>query len=187
MYPNKLHKITTLWKFGLNWSSNLQENNERKNDLVAQFVCFQMPIKGFRHEAFNNWVYFFRGSCFSKCFILTTSIFSMLKIVSFIRQNNNAYWFFYYWIPSQFQGRFFTEATKAIASIPSIIGLKCSPVEIYNFLKECPLPRTKCLSALALSKTKHTCLQFYITITCEGPSNYITFAEFHTQESLLSR
>ena len=31
-----------------------------------------------------------------------------------------------------------------------------APVEIYNFLIGCPLPRRKCLGALALSKTKHT-------------------------------
>ena len=40
------HKITNCEHFRLNWSSNLQENNERKNILVAQnFVCFQMPNK----------------------------------------------------------------------------------------------------------------------------------------------
>ena len=28
------HKITSLWKFELNWSSKLRENDERKNTLV---------------------------------------------------------------------------------------------------------------------------------------------------------
>ena len=35
-----------------------------------------------------------------------------------------------------------------------------APVEICNFITGCPLPRRKCLGALALSKTKHTGLQF---------------------------
>ena len=42
------HKITSLWKFGLNWSSKLRENVERKNILVCdEFVCFQIGIKDF--------------------------------------------------------------------------------------------------------------------------------------------
>ena len=46
VYPN-LSILTNLWKFGLNWKSNLQENNERKNTLVSNryFVCFQMHNK----------------------------------------------------------------------------------------------------------------------------------------------
>ena len=40
-----MNKITNLWKFGHNWSSKLQENNERKNILVAQYWCIQMPKK----------------------------------------------------------------------------------------------------------------------------------------------
>ena len=31
-----MHKITSLRKFGLNWSLKLQENDERKNILVIQ-------------------------------------------------------------------------------------------------------------------------------------------------------
>ena len=42
-----MHKITNLCKFGLIWSSNWQETNERDDTLVAlYFVCFQMH-KGF--------------------------------------------------------------------------------------------------------------------------------------------
>ena len=33
-----------------------------------------------------------------------------------------------------------------------------APVQICNFIIGCPLPRRKCLGALALSKTKHTAL-----------------------------
>ena len=38
----------------------------------------------------------------------------------------------------------------------ALVPLKCYTVKIYNFLIGCPLPRRKCLGALALSKTKHT-------------------------------
>ena len=31
-----MHTITNLWKFELNWSSKLRDNNERKNTLVTQ-------------------------------------------------------------------------------------------------------------------------------------------------------
>ena len=41
-----MHKIINLWKFDLNRSSRLQDNNERKNTLVApwsyEVLCFQM-------------------------------------------------------------------------------------------------------------------------------------------------
>ena len=33
-----MHEITNLWTFGLNWSSQLQENNERTKTLAAQ-IC----------------------------------------------------------------------------------------------------------------------------------------------------
>ena len=32
------HKITSLWKFGINWSSKLRENDERKNTRVGR-IC----------------------------------------------------------------------------------------------------------------------------------------------------
>ena len=37
-----MHKITNLWKFELNRSSKLRDNNERKNTLSHEVVCFQM-------------------------------------------------------------------------------------------------------------------------------------------------
>ena len=38
-----MHKITKLWKFELDWSSELRDNNERKKPaLLHQVVCFQM-------------------------------------------------------------------------------------------------------------------------------------------------
>ena len=38
------------------------------------------------------------------------------------------------------------------------------PAENYNCLIECPLPRRKCLGALAPSKSKHTVLGFEQTL-----------------------
>ena len=47
------HKITNLWKFGLNWSSKLRENDERKKPtLLDEFVCFVRGIKDFKLEVF---------------------------------------------------------------------------------------------------------------------------------------
>ena len=41
-----MHKITNLWKFKLNRSTKLRDNNERKNTLIApwspEVACFQM-------------------------------------------------------------------------------------------------------------------------------------------------
>ena len=34
VYPNIMHKITSLWKFGLNWLLKLKENDERKPPLL---------------------------------------------------------------------------------------------------------------------------------------------------------
>ena len=43
VYQNIMHYIVNLSKLELNWSSKLRMNNGRKNALVAQVVCFQMP------------------------------------------------------------------------------------------------------------------------------------------------
>ena len=54
---------------------------------------------------------------------------------------------------------YFTEATKEIASVLPGHCLEYSwnaHVEIYNFTIGCPLPRRKNISAIALSKMKHT-------------------------------
>ena len=39
---NNMHQLTNLYKFGLNWSSKLQENNGRKHPCCTNCVCFQM-------------------------------------------------------------------------------------------------------------------------------------------------
>ena len=61
------------------------------------------------------------------------------------------------------QAWYFTEVTKAIASMPPVIlvPLKSwnAPIETYNFLRGYPLPMRTCLDALARSKTKHAGLQ----------------------------
>ena len=80
-----MHDITNMLKFELNWSSKLQENNEGKTPLSLEVVCFQMldfetsksslrsrnQIHG---KLLLSWkLHYFRGSCFSQCFILSTS------------------------------------------------------------------------------------------------------------------
>ena len=58
---------------------------------------------------------------------------------------------------------------KAIASMPPGRCLCCpwnATVEMNNFLIGCPLPRRKCLGALALSKTKHTYLFWFAVTPC---------------------
>ena len=37
-----MHKITNIWKFKLDWSSKLRDNNERKTPLSHEVVYFQM-------------------------------------------------------------------------------------------------------------------------------------------------
>ena len=37
-----MHKTTNLWKFELNWSSKFGDNNEKKNTLSHEVVCFKM-------------------------------------------------------------------------------------------------------------------------------------------------
>ena len=78
------HKITNLWNFEPNWSSKLQENDERKKTpLLDEFVCFQIGIKEFWLEVFyylseklslSQNLCYFRGSRFSQCFILSTAL-----------------------------------------------------------------------------------------------------------------
>ena len=40
-YPNLMHKTTNLWKFGLNWSSKLQENNGKSIDAQINLCAFR--------------------------------------------------------------------------------------------------------------------------------------------------
>ena len=81
-------------KFILNWSSKLRDNNWRKSAIVAQVDCFQMLYfktskSNYEVSKSNSntiWVrnyfclnsYYFRGSQFSQCFILSTALRCLL-------------------------------------------------------------------------------------------------------------
>ena len=81
-----MHKITNLWKFELNRSSNLRDNNERKKHPCHTKLCaFRWLIS--RPQVLNlrsrnqirgklllsRKLWHFRGSRFSQCFIPSTS------------------------------------------------------------------------------------------------------------------
>ena len=80
-----MHEITNLLKFELNWLSKSRDNNGRKKhpQVSHKVVCFQMldfevsnlnlrsrnQIKG--KLLLSRKLRYFRGSCFSQCFILS--------------------------------------------------------------------------------------------------------------------
>ena len=80
-----MHKITNLWKFELNRSSKLQDNNETKNNPCHTSCVFRWLIS--RPQVLNlrsrnqfrgklllsQKLWHFRGSRFSQCFIPSTS------------------------------------------------------------------------------------------------------------------
>ena len=81
-----MHKISSLWKFKLNWSSKLRDNNERKKHPCHMKLCaFRCLIS--RPQILNmksrnrilgklllsRKLRHFRGSCFSQFYILSTS------------------------------------------------------------------------------------------------------------------
>ena len=81
-----MHKITNLWKFELDWSSELRDNYERKKLTCHTKLCaFRCSISRpqilnlrsrnqIRGELLHSWkLRHFRGSHFSQCFILSTS------------------------------------------------------------------------------------------------------------------
>ena len=47
-----MHEIANLYKFGLNWSSILQKNNEKKKTLLHFFMCFQIHNKRLQLKSF---------------------------------------------------------------------------------------------------------------------------------------
>ena len=80
-----MHK-TNLWKFELNRSSKLRDNYKRKNTLVTRScvlsnACISRPqilnlgSRNHIHEKLllSRKLLHFRGSCFSQCFVLSTS------------------------------------------------------------------------------------------------------------------
>ena len=81
-----MHKITNLWKFELNRSSKLRDNNERKkhpcHTKLCAFRCLisRPQILNLRSRnqirgklLLSQKLCHFRGSRFSQCFILSTS------------------------------------------------------------------------------------------------------------------
>ena len=76
-----MHKITNLWKFELNRSSNLRDMNERKTPLSHDGVCIFGPqVLNLRSRNQIRWklllsrkLWHFRGCRFAQCFIPSTS------------------------------------------------------------------------------------------------------------------
>ena len=76
-----MHKLTNLWKFELNWSKQLRDNNERKNHPCHTKLCaFWCLISNLRSRnqthgklLLSRKLRHFGGSCFSQCFIQSTS------------------------------------------------------------------------------------------------------------------
>ena len=81
-----MHKITTMWKFELNWSSKLRDITERKKhpcnkkSCVLRCLISRPQILNLRSQNQICWklllsqkLCYFRGSRFSKCFIPSTS------------------------------------------------------------------------------------------------------------------
>ena len=77
-----MHKITNLWKFWLNRSLKLQENNDRKITLVAQFECFQMPKK--TYYAWSLLTFDWEITIFSKnSLLLQRELFPTINSIQF--------------------------------------------------------------------------------------------------------
>ena len=84
------HKITNLWKFGLNWSSKLRENDERKNTLVGR-ICV-LSDKNKRLLARSLLLFYWEVTSFSKTGLLqresfptmlvTKSVFKLIFVMS---------------------------------------------------------------------------------------------------------
>ena len=81
-----MHKITNLWKFELNWSSNLRDNNERKKRPCHTKLCAlrwlisRPQVLNLRSRnqiggklLLSQKLLHFRGCRFSQCFIPSTS------------------------------------------------------------------------------------------------------------------
>jgi hypothetical protein len=79
-----MHKITNLWKFELNWSLKLRDNNERKKHpchtklctlrwLTPQVLNPRSPNQICGKLLLSQKLWHLRGSCFSQCCIPSTS------------------------------------------------------------------------------------------------------------------
>ena len=96
---NHSHKITSLWKFGLNWSLKLRENDDRKNTLVGRICLLSDKNKRllarslilFKGEitSFSKTTLLQRESCPSMFYtinsspmLLTESVFKLIFVLS---------------------------------------------------------------------------------------------------------
>ena len=81
-----MHKITNPWKYELNQSSKLRDNNERKkHHCHTKFCAFRCLISRLQilnmrslnqireKKLLSRKLHYFRGSRFSQCYILSTS------------------------------------------------------------------------------------------------------------------
>ena len=103
----KMHRITNLWKFELNWSSKLQDNNEEKKhpghtkcvlldvwfrDLTIFWGLefkFEWKIKSFSKTTIR----YFRESRFSQCFILLYTALHCLLPSKFVHMATIIFFF----------------------------------------------------------------------------------------------
>ena len=86
-----MHTTTNLWKFCLNWSSKLQENNERKKiTLVVYCVWFPMHIKRLWLKSFEWEVTsiskntLLQREPFLTMFILSTALCCLLQVIPLV-------------------------------------------------------------------------------------------------------
>ena len=93
----QVHKITNLWKFDCNWLSQLRDNDERQNTLVTRGCMlsdawFQdlksnsevLKSNSWKITFFSRKLCYLRGSRFSHCFILSTSLHYLLIPSKFV-------------------------------------------------------------------------------------------------------
>ena len=77
----QMHKITNLWKFELSWLCEVARYKWKKKTPLSHHgrtkLCAFRCLRSWnqiREKLFLSWkLRYFRGSCFSQCFILSTS------------------------------------------------------------------------------------------------------------------
>ena len=83
-----MHTITNLWKCELNWSSKLRDSNDKKkhpyHTKLCAFRCLISRPQNLNLRSRNQIrrklrkLRYFRGSCFSQCFILSEALHCLL-------------------------------------------------------------------------------------------------------------
>ena len=77
-----MQKLTNLWKFGLDWSSKLQESIQGKTHLVRTFVCFQMSKKKWLRAIQNTLNIWLRNELFRNTLLQKEPLLTILCILS---------------------------------------------------------------------------------------------------------